>query len=198
MRIPLGTAAALTLATSLVGVPAHAQSVGAQPHSVHAHSAKPAEQGPTGKLSPSDEAFLRNEVRTANAELAYGRLARQNGASPEVRQLGRQMENNAQNDLKHLGSVAGAEGRTDSKEINPEDRQAIDTLSQLHGRAFDQQFVNRVQSLESTELGMLEEEAYTASNAELQSYANDAKLETRQLVNESASIGVAEKQAPNP
>jgi predicted outer membrane protein len=195
MRTSRITAASLSLALSLVGVSAFAQGNNGN-DSTQARPGNSGQQSASGKLSPADEAFLRNEARTANAELQYGRLAQQNGSIPQVKQLGQTMVTNAQTDLAHVQMVAKSAGITLSSEINPTDQHALDELKDMQGEAFDTHFAERVQKSETIELGQLQQESSAGSNPDLQSYANQQMGTVQSILDQSKNVGVTEKQ-PN-
>jgi hypothetical protein len=208
MRVSRTVAAALALATSLVGVGAWAQSSndstyqrnpqpeqqqpsqGSQPYG----SQSQGQQGANSKLSSSDAAFLRDEARIANAKLAYGQLAQQNAYGAEARQLGQNLVNNGQNELSSLNMVAAQAGVSLPTDLRPVDQTHVSRLSQVQGQAFDSAFAQRVQASAKSELGRLQQESTAAKNANLQSLAMQEIQATQSIMNQASNVGVAERQ----
>jgi putative membrane protein len=189
MRVSRNSAAvALALATSLAAASAWAQS------SAQDQAEAP---NPTVKLTPSDEAFLSNEARSVIAQIQFGKLAQENGASPQVKKLGETMVSGGQADLGQLQGIAKASGVELPDEVQPSDQRALDTLKNLQGQTFDQEFRSRVEERERNEYSRLQLEATSATDPELQSYANKQMSTAQLMIDASKNIGVTEEQAPN-
>jgi putative membrane protein len=201
MRIIPRTAAALVLATSLVGVSAWAQSNMGDPgasstaHKHHAGATGATARQGAPKLSASDKQFFHNAYSDATADLAIGQLARNNAATEPIKKLGQTMVDNSTKQLDGLRTFAEKNGITAPSGMNTKNQNEVSSLSKLQGAEFDKAFLKHVKTREKTVLGEMTHEAKTSKNADLKSWANAQAANVKSLVDEARNIGVT---APQP
>jgi putative membrane protein len=204
MRIIRSTAAALALATSLVGVGAWAQSGTSdtsgsnKPHAGATHKGAPTgatERQAGTKLSAADKTFFHNAYSDATAELAIGQLAKNSGATDKVKGLGETMVTNSTKQLDDLRKFAEKSGITAPSGMNAKNQEEVSKLSKLSGAQFDKAFLQHVEAREKTALGEMVKEAKTGTNPDLKSWASGEVATLKSTIDEARNIGVTEKQA---
>lgn len=221
MRIIRSTAAAaLVVATSLVGAGAWAQGntgttsgstttqqtqkdqtshgqAGATQKGTQTGTQKGVtEQQGQKKLSSADHQFFRNAYSDATAEAAIGEMAARKGTSPQIQQLGQKLAADSSRQLSDLKSVAQKNGITLPTGMEKSDQREVSRLSNLQGTAFDHAFLSHVRSREQRVLGEMQREAKAGKNADLKSYANGEVAVVRGHVDEARNIGVTAPQPP--
>jgi putative membrane protein len=122
------------------------QSSQPQPGPGQRQNARPSMQDSVGSSGQTaqmtkDKMFVRKAVEGGLAEVQFGQVAAQKGASDEVKSLGQKMveEHGALN--KDMEDVADSMGVMLPKHINKEDQAKLDKLNGLSGDAFDTEYL---------------------------------------------------------
>jgi predicted outer membrane protein len=173
-------------------------------------SARPAESQPLAEVTPSakqpastqrqkisashaataieslpqpDRDFLKQAAGANLAAIRFGELAANNGASVEVRSLGREMVDTHTALSDQLRTSANTEGITlPMAQMTARQQQMYDELSALSGRAFDEAFERNVMTLQREAIASFQNEAVHGKLSELAMLAN----QTLPLINQRA------------
>ena len=132
------------------------------------------------KLSREDEDFVKKAGVANLAEIKFGELAAQKGATPEIRKLANTMVNDHKNVADQLDSIASREGITRPKELEPEQQAVYHRLSALSGAEFDKAYLEQVKNDHEQAISAYQDEAQKGANAELQSFAQSTLPSIRQ------------------
>lgn len=172
------------LVSGLLALPAYAQS--GQEHSGHEHSGhghsgpgQSAGQKADGKLSQSDQRFLKQAAAGNLAEVQMGQMGQQKGTSPEVKQLAEALATDHQQNQQKLQSLAQKEGVTLPTAPMPKAKAAADRLSKLSGSAFDRAFAQHAIRDHQKDIAKFKQHESMTKNSDVKSYASETlpKLE---------------------
>jgi putative membrane protein len=163
----------------------------AQASAQPAPGARPAEQPPAASQKPSvsasqaataieslpqpDRDFLKQAASANLAGIRFGELAANNGASIEVRSLGREMVDTHTALSDQLRTSAATEGITlPMAKMTPEQQRIYDQLSALSGQEFDGAFKRNVIKLQHETIVSFQNEAVHGKLSELAMLANQS------------------------
>jgi putative membrane protein len=204
MRIIHSTAAALFLATSLVGVSAFAQGNAAGQQGTTGATGANDTSGASGQqggsmktVSAADQAFFDKAYRDAQGNLAIGKVAASKGATPQVKKLGTLMQDDATAELTKLRSFAEKTNAIIPTGLNPVDQNELTALGKESGAKFDQSFLTHVRAHHAAQIGEMEAEAKNGHNPELKTLASNEVDVLRAQEQQAGTSGVTNKQAPN-
>ncbi len=180
-----GFALTLTAAGAFALAPALAQSSGSQPkRSGSAQSRRSAsersgqtagsqaERATSGQLSSSDRQFIIKTAQGSMAEVALGKLAQERGSSDQVKDLGKQLEQDHQKSFQELQRIASSKG-VDLPQSPDKKQEAVhDRLSKLSGEQFDRAFLKEVQQDHSKDIKEYERESQRSKDPDVKQYAS--------------------------
>jgi predicted outer membrane protein len=130
-----------------------------------------------------DRDFLRQAVSVNQAAIRFGQLAANNGASIEVRSLGREMVDTHTALADQIRTSAQTENiALPQAQMTPRMQRMYDELASLSGPQFDETFVRHVMTLQQETLASFENEATNGKLSELAMLAD----ETLPLINQRA------------
>jgi putative membrane protein len=92
---------------------------------------------PSGSLSSADADFIQKAAKGGLAEVEFGLLAQQRGASDAVRLFGRRMVHDHSDANQELRQLASSKGIMVPQSLDEKDAAERDRLSKLSGREFD-------------------------------------------------------------
>jgi putative membrane protein len=137
-------------------------------------------QKATGKLSQSDQNFLKQAAEGNLAEVQLGQLGQQKGTSSEVKQLAQALATDHQQNQQKLQSLAQKEGVTLPTAPLPKDKAATDKLSKLSGSAFDKAFAQHAVMEHQKDIAQFKHEESMTKNSDVKGYAGETLSKLQQ------------------
>jgi putative membrane protein len=122
-------------------------------------------------LSQSDESYLNSEMQTALGRYALASLAQKQASSPNVKQLAQNIQTQSSTESQHLEKIAKQYGVSPPKSPSVRDSYHYSQLTGLHGKAFDQQFVQELTVDDDIVSGNNQSEAQSGQNPQLKAIA---------------------------
>ncbi|HEX7159240.1 MAG TPA: DUF4142 domain-containing protein [Edaphobacter sp.] len=124
----------------------------------------------TGADTPQgmrDRTFLRQAAEGSLAEVQFGKLAAEKGASDDVRSFGQKMVDDHTKLNQQLVPIADSMGVSVPKHLNREDQAEYAKLSALSGDAFDKEYIALMVKDHHADLRDFRTEANNTTDAEL-------------------------------
>lgn len=122
-------------------------------------------------LSSADRKFMTKAAEDGLAEVQMGQLAEQKGATPEVKNFGRELVTDHSKANSQLQQVAGSLGVTLPTQPTAHQKAAYDKLSKMSGAKFDSAFVNGQIKDHHRDIAAFQNEANHGSNPEVKNFA---------------------------
>lgn len=97
--------------------------------------------GGTSVPGMRDTTFLRKASEGGFAEVQFGKLATQKGASDDVKSFGQKMVDDHTKLNEKMGAIADSMGVMAPKHLNKEDQAEYDKLNSLSGDDFDKEYI---------------------------------------------------------
>jgi len=119
----------------------------------------------TPAFAASDSSFLKKALEGDNSEIALGKMAEKNGASPGVRDFGRTLATDHAAAKANALPVAKAHGVPDTDAMTPEAEAEAKKLQGLHGQAFDREFARYMVKDHEKDISDFEKQAKTGDAA---------------------------------
>lgn len=127
------------------------------------------------QLPQPDRDFLKQAVGANLAAIRFGELAANNGASIEVRSLGREMVDTNTALSEQLRTSAQTEGLVlPIAEMTPKQQKMYEELQTLSGRAFDEAFKRHVVEIQKDTIASFRNEAENGKLTEFAMFASQA------------------------
>jgi putative membrane protein len=123
--------------------------------------------------SMRDRTFLRAATEGSLAEVQFGKLAAQNGASDDVKNFGQKMVDDHTKLNEKLANIADSMGVMVPRRLNKEDQAEYLKLSALSGDAFDREYIVLMVKEHHADLRDFRIEANNTTDAELRQAVND-------------------------
>lgn len=137
----------------------------------------PMQQGqmqPTGSrtsmLSAADKQFLTTTAEDSVYEFSSAQLAVQRAQRPEVAQYALRIMGDHAQFNKALMQLARQKGLTLPVTLSSKDRDKLDRLMQLHGAAFDRQYIQEVAKANATSVTELNRAAKITKDQDMQNF----------------------------
>ena len=105
-----------------------------------------AESSATGEPSAKAKQFMKEAAVGGLTEVALGKLAQENGASPAVKQFGQRMVTDHSKANRELESLAKKQDVTLPQHLDAKHEAVRDRLAKLSGKAFDEAYMNEMTS----------------------------------------------------
>ncbi|WP_460675791.1 DUF4142 domain-containing protein [Hymenobacter coalescens] len=119
----------------------------------------------------SDAEFLLTAASSNQLEMQLGRLAAQEASTDAVRQFGQMMVDHHTTASQELASVATQLGVKPSAAITPMHQQLIDRLQGKSGRAFDERYMDVMETAHKLDIVMVEAKSKKAESPAVQALA---------------------------
>ena len=100
--------------------------------------------GQDGKISDTDQQFLKQAARAGTAEVKLGALATERATSPEVQQFGQHMVTDHIKANQELMALAQAKDISVSTKMDEKHQEATEDLSKQQGNDFDRAFMRQM------------------------------------------------------
>jgi putative membrane protein len=131
-----------------------------------------------GAVSADDRSFVAMVSQGGMFEVEAGKLAEQNGAAQDIKDLGTTEEHDHQLVGAKLKSIATAAGIEMPAELNAMFQKKLDALKALHGAAFDSSWVKEMSDIHDKDGAAFAKEAASGTNGDLKAFA----AETHRIV----------------
>ena len=145
------------------------------------------------KLSEQDRHFLRFAAETDMAEAHSGQIAANNASSRNVKDFGQKLTQDFSNAYGRLLVLAQDSGQTIPRGIDVRRDRDISRLEQLHGRAFDEQFVREQIRKDQSVIAGLRREAEHGQDKALRDWAQQSLATVESDLMRERQIAKAEK-----
>ena len=133
-------------------------------------------------VSAEDKSFVAMVSQGGMFEVEAGKLAEQNGASQDIKDLGTTEEHDHQLVGAKLKSIAESAGIEMPTALNAEFQKKLDALGALHGAAFDSSWVKAMDEIHDKDGAAFAKEAASGTNADLRAFATEThKIVERHL-----------------
>lgn len=120
-----------------------------------------------------DKTFLRKAAEGGLAEVQFGQLAAQKGASDDVRNFGQKMVEDHTKLNEKMAPIADSMGVMVPKHLNKEDQAEYDKLSSLSGDAFDKEYITAMVKDHHADLREFRTEANSTTDPTLKQAVTD-------------------------
>lgn len=124
-------------------------------------------------LSSDDTTYLTSAIQSQLGRYALASLAQKNGASPQIKSLANSIALQSTASTRTLTSIAKANGVPVPTGPSAGDSYRYSTLSGLHGRAFDQRFVQELSTDDQLAADNDKLEMSSSGDARLKSFAKN-------------------------
>lgn len=123
-----------------------------------------------------DKSFLRKAAEGGLAEIEFGHLAAQKGASDEVKTFGQKMVDDHTKLNEKMAPIADSMGVTVPRHLNKEDQAEYDKLSSLSGDAFDKEYITAMVKDHHTDLREFRAEANSTTDPTIKQAVSDGAI----------------------
>jgi len=144
----------------------------------------------TGGVPTKDHNFMMKAAQGGMAEVELGRLAQQNGQSPEVKAFGERMVRDHTKANDQLKQVASQEGVALPTTLDAKDQATLQRLQDLHGSAFDKAYMHDMVNDHRQDIAEFKHEASAGNNQTVKGWAS------KTLPTLESHLREAEKVAP--
>jgi putative membrane protein len=123
------------------------------------------------QLAPADRTFAEKAASGGKAEVALGRLAQSNAASPRVRAFGERMVTDHSQANAALEEIARRQHLDLPAGLDASDRETEQRLRSLRGEAFDTAYMRDMVDDHKNDIADFEREAQNGQDRELRAFA---------------------------
>ena len=128
---------------------------------------------PDNTQSMRDRMFLRKATEGGLAEVQFGKLAAEKGASDDVRNFGQKMVDDHTKLNEKMVPIASSMGVTPPTHLNKEDQAEYNKLSSLSGDDFDKEYVATMVKDHHADLREFRQEANSTTDPTLKQAVSD-------------------------
>jgi putative membrane protein len=125
------------------------------------------------ELSQKDREFMKNAAIGGMAEVELGKLAQQNGHSPDVKSFGARMVQDHSRANDQLTNIAKDRGVQLPQQLDTEHMSMRDRLTKLQGDAFDRAYIKMMVADHDKDVKEFRREAQTGQDRELKRFARE-------------------------
>jgi putative membrane protein len=125
------------------------------------------------ELSRKDMEFMKNAAIGGMAEVELGKLAQQNGHSPDVKSFGARMVQDHSRANDQLTNMAKERGVQLPQQLDTEHMAMRDRLAKLQGDAFDRGYIKMMVADHDKDLKEFRRQAQTSQDRELKRFARE-------------------------
>lgn len=123
------------------------------------------------KVSPGDEKFVQEAAGANLMEVELGKLAQQKAASPQVKEFGKQMEQDHAKAEQELERIAAGKNIQLPQKLEGKHKATVDRLSKLAGEQFDRAYMKAMIDDHKEDVGKFQQEAGRAKDSEIKNFA---------------------------
>jgi putative membrane protein len=125
------------------------------------------------ELSQKDMEFMKNAAIGGMAEVELGKLAQQNGHSPDVKSFGARMVQDHSRANDQLTNIAKERGVQLPQQLDTEHMAMRDRLAKLQGDAFDRAYIKMMVADHDKDMKEFRRQAQTSPDRELKRFARE-------------------------
>ena len=125
------------------------------------------------ELSQKDIEFVKKAAIGGMAEVEFGKLAQQNGHSPDVKSFGARMVQDHSRAGDQLTNIAKERGVQLPQQLDTEHLSMRDRLAKLQGDAFDRAYIKMMIADHDKDVKEFRREAQTGQDRELKRFARE-------------------------
>lgn len=126
----------------------------------------------TGSKQSMDQQFATQAYNISNAEVQMGKMAKNKGASQQVKDYGQMMVNDHSLAIEQLKRVTKNSKLTLPTKLDAQHQAAMDHLKQLSGREFDQAYLQHMVSGHQQAIDAFKKAADESQSIALKNYAD--------------------------
>jgi putative membrane protein len=128
---------------------------------------------PDNAQSMRDRTFLRKASEGGLAEVQFGKLAAEKGASDDVKNFGQKMVDDHTKLNEKMAPIASSMGVSAPKHLNKEDQAEYNKLNSLSGDDFDKEYIAAMVKDHHTDLREFRQEATSTTDPTLKQAVDD-------------------------
>jgi putative membrane protein len=148
-----------------------------------------------GHAAMTDQQFVDFAAQTDMVEANLGQLAQTAGSAQDVKDYGKMLNTDHTNDFNQLaGIVSQANLKMPTAIDAAHDKEAITPMHKLNGSAFDQHYVAEMISGHTKAISIYKQEAASAKDAALKSYAQQTLPDLEKHLSEAQDVRKSEKK----
>ena len=125
------------------------------------------------ELSQKDMEFMKNAAIGGMAEVELGKLAQQNGHSPDVKSFGARMVQDHSRAANQLTNIAKERSVQLPQQLDTEHMSMRDRLAKLQGDAFDRAYIKAMVADHDKDVKEFRRQAQTGQDRELKRFARE-------------------------
>jgi putative membrane protein len=149
---------------------------------------------PNATASSSDQTFAKAATSGGMAEVKLGELAQQKGSSQAVKDFGKRMADDHQQNDAQLQSALSQANINVPMQIDAKDQATYNRLSKLSGSAFDRAYAQQMVRDHTNDLNEFKHEAANGKNPALKNYATQTVPKLQEHLDMARQL---EQQASN-
>lgn len=149
-----------------------AQTTDTMSQSNSSHSSASMSKGAAGKLSASDQKFVKDAAQGGMAEVELGKLATEKASSDDVKKFGQRMQDDHSKANDELKQIAGSKGVTLPETMNAKDKALQTRLSKLSGTSFDKAYMQAMVKDHKQDVADFTKESKSGSDSDIQGFAS--------------------------
>ncbi len=124
------------------------------------------------KLSSADQKFVKDAAEANLMEVELGKLAEQKAASPQVKEFGRQMEQDHGKAEQELQQLAASKNVQLPQKLEGKHKATVDRLSKLSGEKFDREYMKTMIDDHKEDVSKFQQEASQAKDPDVKNFAS--------------------------
>jgi len=149
------------------------------------------------RLSPIDQAFVRDAAQGGKAEVELGHLAEQKAENPQVKQFAERMVRDHGKANEQLDQLAANEGIQLPSKLDAKDQMTMDELSKLSGSEFDKAYMSDMLKDHKMDISQFKHEDRSGSNPQVKQFASQTLPVLESHLREAEKVAPATRTAAN-
>ena len=170
-------------------------SVAALPVSSFAHAPKTVAPPAPPPFTDSDTTFAESATEVNTFEIEISQLATAQAKRQKVKDLAADLVKQHTDNQNKLSALALQHGLELNKDMSTDEQQIIDRLKTEKGHRFDRDYLDIQAQAHSDALAMFQNEAESASDPDLKSYASATADATQAHLNDALKLGAKKPTA---
>jgi putative membrane protein len=146
-------------------------------------------EGQRGQLTEKDFKFAKDAIRGGMEEVQLGELAKQNAASPAVREFGEGMVTDHQKANDQLKQIVQKRGALIPVSLSHHETSRLEHLQKLSGADFDKAYISDMISDHKKDVREFEKATRNLSDPELKAFAEKTLPTLQEHLREAESLG---------
>jgi len=149
----------------------------------------------TAKLSSGDKAFVEKAAIGGMAEVQMGQLAKQKGASDQVKQFGSRMVDDHSKANDELKQVASSKGITLPSDLDAKHKNKMAKLEKLSGAQFDRAYMDDMVADHKEDVAEFQKQAKSGQDPDVKGFASKTLPTLQEHLNMAQSTDKSVKSA---